>query len=515
MFKKTTCILICFLTAIIAFGQGAAKPGTTSKKQIEIENADKLEFDESKGAAKVLSGNVRCSHEGALLFCDTAYIYSETNKMTAWGHILITKGDSIRVTGDRLFYDGKTRIATLENNVKCVEKDMTLTTNLLTFDVGASVANYYNGGTIVNKENTLVSKNGHYYSATKEATFHYDVVLTNPDYKMNSDTLKYRIPTRTTYFIGPSIITSKSDYIYCENGWYDTDKEKAAFSKNALLVTSQQKLRGDSLVYDRLLKFGIAFGNVTLVDTSQRSIIYGDYIEYKELKSEALVTKKALYARILEKDTIFIAADTLYHRDIDSVNNFLNAYHHVKIYKTDLQAMCDSASLNTQDSLLQLFNTPVLWATRSQATAKLIKVDIGKNKIKGFHLENKAFLIQQVDSLNEDKFHQLSGRSIDGIIAEDTIRRVLVTGNAEILYYPRNKNSMIGLNKTNCSEIYMWLSKGEVDRVTMKPKTLGNIDPLRTVDIQNAKIKGFNWLYEKRPRSRFELHSEVKEPTKN
>lgn len=485
-----------------------------SKKQIEIRNADNLEYDESKNAAKILSGNVICEHEGALLYCDTAYIYSETNRMKAYGHVLIIKGDSIRVTGDSLLYEGKTRIATLKNNVKCVEKDMTLTTNFLTFDVGNSVANYYNGGTIVNKENTLVSKNGHYYSATKEATFHYDVVLTNPDYKMNSDTLKYKIPTRTSYFLGPSIILSKTDYIYCENGWYDTNKEKAAFSKNALLVTSQQKLRGDSLVYDRLLKFGRAFRNVTLVDTSQRSIIYGDYVEYHELKSEALVTKKAIYARIMDNDTLFIAADTLYHRDLDSVNNFLNAYHHVKIYKTDLQAMCDSATMNTQDSLMKLFNTPVLWSTNSQATSKLIKIDIGKNSVKGFHLDGKAFLIQQVDSMNKNKFNQLSGRTIDGLISEDTIRRVIVTGNAEVLYYPKNKDKLMGLNKTTCSEIYMWFKKGEIEKATMKPLTNGDIDPIKMVDIENAKIKGFNWQYAKRPRSRFDLHTIPKEDPK-
>lgn len=514
MFKRLLYIL-CLTAPFVLRAQN--KPVSESKKQIQIKNADNLNYDESKNSAKILSGNVICEHEGALLYCDTAYIYSEVNRMVARGNILITKGDSIRVTGDRLIYEGKTKIATLENNVKCVEKDMTLTTHLLTFDVGSSVANYYNGGTIVNKENTLVSKNGHYYSASKEATFHYDVVLTNPDYKMNSDTLKYKIPTRTSYFLGPSIILSKTDYIYCENGWYDTEKEKAAFSKNALLVTSQQKLKGDSLVYDRIQKYGRAFKNVTMIDTSQRSIIYGDYVEYRELKSEALVTQKALYARILDNDTIFIAADTLYHHDIDSVNNFLNAFHHVKIFKHDLQAMCDSATMNTQDSLLQLFNTPFLWGKNSQSTAKTIKMDIGKNRIKGFHLEEKAFLIQQADSLHPDKFNQLVGKSIDGIIEEDTVRRVVVTGNAEILYYPKNKTKLVGLNKTTSAEIYMWFKKGEIDRITMKPKTDGNIDPLKMVDVENAKIKGFNWQYNKRPLSRFELHQHdvANEPVQN
>jgi lipopolysaccharide export system protein LptA len=510
MYKKIIHSLLFLCWVLFLPAQTGNKSTGGSRKQIQVKNADKLTYDESLNDAKILSGNVLCEHEGALLYCDTAYIYSETNKMIARGHILITKGDSITVTGDRLLYDGKTKIATLENNVKCVEKDMTLTTNLLTFDVGASIANYYNGGTIVNKENTLVSKNGHYYSSTKEATFHYDVVLTNPDYKMNSDTLKYKIPTRTSYFLGPSIILSKSDYIYCENGWYDTNKEKAAFSKNALLVTSQQKLKGDSLIYDRSLKYGKAFGNVTMIDTSQRSIIYGDYVEYRELKSEALVTKNAIYARILEEDTVFIAADTLYHIDLDSVNNFLNAFHHVKVFKKDLQAICDSATMNTKDSLMILFNTPVLWSTNSQATSRLIKVDIGKSKIKGFHLEGQAFLIQQVDSLNKDKFNQLTAKAIDGIIIEDTIRRVIATTNAEVLYYPKNKAKAVGLNKTTCTEIYMWFKNGDIEKVTMKPKTVGNIDPLKDVDIENAKIKGYNWQYNKRPLSRYELHAPKK-----
>jgi lipopolysaccharide export system protein LptA len=478
----------------------------SGSKLIRIVSAESFSFDQEKNNAKLLTGNVVCEHDGALLYCDTAYIYQEDNRMSATGHILITKGDSIRVTGDKLFYDGKTKIATLTNNVKCIEKDMTLTTNLLTFDVGRSIANYYDGGTIVNKENTLVSKNGHYYSATKEAAFHYSVVLTNPDYKMNSDTLKYRFPNKTSYFLGPSIILSKTDYIYCENGWYDTDKEKAAFSKNALLVTSQQKLKGDSLFYDRTLKFGKAFRNVSLVDTSQKSIIYGDYIEYKELKSEALVTKKAIYARILDQDTLFIAADTLYHRDVDSVDNFLNAYHHVRIFKKDLQAICDSSTLNTKDSLLQLFKTPVLWSHNSQATSRVIKVDIGKNDVKGFKLDGKAFLIQQLDSVNTDKFNQLSGKIIDGFIREDTVRKVVVTGNAEIMYYPKNKDKIVGLNNTTCEIINMWMKSGEVEKVTLKPKTVGKIDPLVSVDVENAKLKGFNWLYNKRPVSRFDLH---------
>ncbi len=480
--------------------------GDGKTRLIKIKQAESLSFDKSRTNAQILRGNVICEHEGALLYCDTAYLYDEENKMEATGHVLITKGDSIRVTGEKLFYDGKTKMASLHNNVKCVEKDMTLTTNMLTFDVANSIANYFDGGTLVNKQNTLVSKNGHYYSSGKEASFHYDVVLTNPDYKMNCDTLRYKVNTRTSYFLGPSIIISKSDYIYCENGWYDTDKEKAQFSKNALLVTTQQKLRGDSLYYDRKLKVGRAFRNVTLVDTSQKSIIYGDYIEYREKNSEAMVTKKAIYARVVENDTLFIGADTLYHKDLDSVNNFLNAYHHVRLFKKDLQAVCDSATLNTKDSLIQLFKSPVMWSHRAQATAKYIKVDIGKEQIKGFTLDGKAFFIQLADSLIPDRYNQLTGKTIVGIIARDSIRKTTILGNAEALYFVKNDKKFVGLNRTKAPEIVMWMKNGDLARVTMKSKTEGTVDPINDVDIANAKLPGFNWQLEKRPKSKKDLH---------
>ncbi len=508
MFKPLFAIFIFVCIGTGAMAQAKKDKPEVSAKVIHVISAASLLFDQEKNNAKVLTGNVVCEHDGALLYCDTALIYDGEKKMQASGHILITKGDSIRVTGDKLLYDGKTRLAVLENNVKCVEKEMTLTTDFLNFDVANSVASYYNGGTIVDKENTLTSRRGHYYSATKEAAFHEEVVLVNPDYKIKSDTLRYQVPAKTAYFLGPSIILSKSDYIYCENGWYDTNKEKAQFSRNAVLITEHQRLTGDSMVYDRNQKIGWAYRNVVLTDTSQKSILYGDYVQYKETKSEALVTKKAIYARIVEKDTLFIAADTLYHRDLDSTNNFLNAYHNVRIFKPDLQGVCDSASLNTQDSLLQMFRTPVLWARKAQATAKLIRVDIGKNSVNGFHLDGKAFLIEQADSL--DKYNQLSGRTIDGIIRGDTVRRIIVSGNADMIYYPKSKNKLGMQNRTTCSEVYLWFEKGDVDRVSFKPKTEGQIDPIKDVDLENAKLKGFNWQYEKRPKSRVELHERTK-----
>ncbi len=500
--------IVFFLCFIVGESLSQNKINTGEKKVgklITIRHAKRLAYDQALGVdARRLIGDVECEHDGAVMRCDSAYLYSD-KKLEAFGHISIIKGDSIFVYGDSLRYDANTKLANLKGNVRCIEKDMTLTTSILTYEIGKGMASYYNGGKIVNKENTLTSKNGHYFSGNKELTFHYDVELVNPDYKMRSDTLRYNTINKTAYFIGPSIITSKENYIYCENGWYDTDNEVSRFSKNAIIVTKNQKLTGDSVFYDRKIGYGQATKNVKIIDTAQKSIIWGNYAEHFEKINRAIVTGKAVYGRIIEQDTLFMGADTLMYSQPDSTKTYVRAFRQVKIYKKDLQGLCDSLTYWLHDSLMTMYNSPILWTNNGQTTAKLIKVITGQKSIKYFELLDKATVIQKVDSLDAKKFNQVEGRKIEGFFSNDSIRKLNVIGNAQIIYYVKQKKHYKGVNKTLCSDLSVWFNSEGVDRATFRNKPESVIYPIADIDDEVLRVKHFNWQEAKKPKTKQDI----------
>ena len=59
----------------------------------------------------ILIGNVRITHNGMHLTCDSAVVYENSNSFLAYGNVHMTQGDSISLTGDSLYYDGTQEFA--------------------------------------------------------------------------------------------------------------------------------------------------------------------------------------------------------------------------------------------------------------------------------------------------------------------------------------------------------------------------------------------------------------------
>jgi lipopolysaccharide export system protein LptA len=259
------------------------------------------------------------AQEGTTLAADSAHFNNAANAFDAFGNVVITQSDGTIVYSDLLNYNGNTKLALLTGNVRLVDKQATLTTNYLTYNLGTKIGTYIGGGQVSNPPTLITSKTGYYFGTTSDAYFKHDVVVNTPDALINTDTLKYNSISKIAYFYGPTNILSKSDKtnLYTENGRYDTQYDQAWFGKKNLYTDGSKSLKGDSLFYDGKAGFGKAIRNVTFVDTEQKSTLKGNVGIYRKADESALITGNAYLTMLAEQDsakvdTIWMAADTLF-----------------------------------------------------------------------------------------------------------------------------------------------------------------------------------------------------------
>jgi len=462
-------------------------------------NAGELRHSGNLGDMTRALNNPVFEHEGAYLYCDSAWLYESTNTIDCYGHVRIKSSDTLNLYGKFLHYDGNTKIATVREDVKLVDKQSTLTTDLMIFDRNTGIANYTTGGKMVNGDNVLTSKRCYYYTNQKLMYFRDDVVLTNPEYKINCDTLKYNTVSRISYFLGPTILKGKDNYLYCEDGEYDRTTSKSRFSVNALLVDNNRRLTGDSLYYNEKLKFGKAVNHVVMTDTVRDVVIKGNYAEYWRTKGYTLFTKEAVAIMGDKKDTLYLHADTL-KATFDTTKNEtknLFAYHNTRFYRNDIQGACDSLNYSFADSLISMYRMPVLWSGKNQLTADTVKILTGKNSIREIFMNGTAFIVSKDTSEN---YNQIRGKNMVGHFVNNELSSIDVNGNAETVYYVREDNkALIGVNKAAGSRMRLYVHDSKIVQIVYFDKPAGNMFPLKKIPEDQRILKGFNWRFTSRP----------------
>jgi len=466
---------------------------------VHIEHADYMEGSERFGKnVQALFGNVRFRHHKTLMHCDSAFFYRDSNKVNAYGSIHIIQNDSINLYGDILYYIGNEDKAMVRENVRLVNKNVTLTTEFLDYDRKEDVAYYYNGGKVASGQNELVSDWGYYFPRSEEAHFRQNVVVSNPDYKMYSDTLLYYTIPEIIKIVGPTKIISERNEIYSELGFYDTQKDIAQLELNSSIKGKEQQLDGDTIYYDRNTGFGEVFSNMFLRDTINHIIIGGDYGYYNELTQEALVTKRAVLMQIQNSDTLYLHADTLRSDPIDSTEfQMVRAYHNVKFFRHDLQGRCDSMVYESKDSTNTFYKDPVIWANNNQMSASIIKFYSRNRAFNKAELIDNAFVIGPEDTTS---YNQIKGRKMTGYIKDNKLYRIDVEGNGQTIYYPKEDGAIIGVNKAEASNLTILLEEQQVTGIILRNQPAGNLNPPNLVTKEQSRLNGFRWLDNYRPK---------------
>ncbi len=516
---KKSSYFVCFCLLFLGtFELLAQEP-----KKIIIEYSDFGDKNETlMPGASLLTGNVRVSQDGMILTCNKAYYYENENYVKAFGNVQMVQGDTLFLNSKYAEYNGNSKQAYATGDVIMRSPESTLTTEIINFDRNSQQAYYNQKGTITNAENTLISDKGRYFVIKKMFQFRSAVTITNPKYVIKTNHLDYYTTSGHSYLFGPSTITSKENYIYTKKGFYNTKKNTGHFLNKSFIKYNDRIINGDSLYYDRNREFASATNNVKITDSINKGVVRGHYAEIYKQKDSLFMTKHAVAASLVDKDTVYIHAKKLLITGKEG-ERVLRGFNNARFFKKDLTGKCDSIHSDSKKALTKLIKNPVLWNFDNQMTGEIMHL-VGNNKtqkLDSLKVLNNAFLISK-DTIGTG-YNQVKGQNLYGKFRDSKLYECDIVKNTEVIYFMRNdEKELIGINKNVSSKINLTLDNNTVDTMTFFTNVDGTIYPEADLPENARKLRGFIWRGDERiktiedifPQDEKDLHERITKKTK-
>ncbi|WP_303226433.1 OstA-like protein [Alistipes indistinctus] len=319
-FLNLLCWTLCCGTGIA----GVALAAEPAPKVVDFSADVMRPVKIADSSALSLVGHVVFYHNGAVITCDSAIRFND-RMMDCYNNVIINK-DSTFIYGDRAEYNGNFNTARVFSPlVKIVDKDATLYTYNFSFNTLDNIGHYTGGGTMLQKENRLESRDGYYYADNRELIGVHDVEMKNPDYQLKSDSVSYNLDSEIARFYTRSYIWNKDDeFLTALKGSYDRKADLYTFTDQSYILTKTREVWADTILYKQNVQDALLVNNVQVADDEQQAVAFGDLIQYWGKERKALLTRDPVVASFQEsdsskRDTLYMRADSMfvftYNRD--------------------------------------------------------------------------------------------------------------------------------------------------------------------------------------------------------
>lgn len=180
---------------------------------------------------------------------------------------------------------------------------------------------------------------------------------------------------------------------------------------------------------------------------------------------------------------------------------FLEALKNVRIYKKNMQVVCDSLVYSDLDSLARLFKEPIIWQERvRQYTADSITVVISDGAMEKASLMSNAFITIQEDSI---LFDQIKATEMLAFFDEKGgLKRFDALGGASAVFFIEENDALATVNKTDSKMLSATFKDGEIQRIYYYDAPKNDGYPVVQLSDEEQRLKGFTWQPEKRPADR-------------
>lgn len=505
--------LLCLfvLSLLPALAQKKVKTAPKTDDRVYLVHSDELRYDQYGLVpdAQIVKGNVQFMHKGAKMWCDSAYFYQQTNSFRAFGHVRMVQGDTLSLTCERAYYDGQAQLMEARKNVWLKHRGQTLNTDSLNYDRLYNNAYFFEGGTLTDKNQKLVADWGQYYTQTREAVFYYNVKMIENDRIITTDTLQYNTLTSMAHVLGPSQITSKTGVIETRDGYLNTKTSMSTLYGRSTVNDKDKTITGDSLYYDDKTGQSEGYGDVVYVDKKNKNSLLCQRFKYNEKTGVGWATGKLFAKDYSQKDTLYVHADSVkfftYNINTDSVYRMAHCFKHVRAYRQDVQAVCDSMVANSKDSCLTMYRDPIVWNANRQLLGEVIKIYMQDSTVKEAHVLGQALSVEQMpDSVH---FNQLSSKDMFAYFIDGNVRRNDAVSNVRSIYFSVDDkdSTLIGLNYLETDTMRMFISAERQLQKIWTCRFEATLYPMSQIPPGKEKLEAFGWFDYVRPLNKDDL----------
>ena len=498
-------IILAIVTLLFLAMPGWAK----EESRIYLLHSDRLYHDTQIDAkAQILVGNVQFRHDEVLMYCDSALFYEASNSLDAFGNVRMVQGDTLSLAGDVLYYNGSDKLAKVRNNVVLVHGQMTLYTDSLDYDRLYNVGYFFEGGNLITKDNDLKSDWGEYHPETKVAVFNYNVQMVSPPSPQEArtvlltDTLYYNTETSVANARGPSTIDDGDCHIYTEMGYMNSKNNDMTLLNRSEMSNIGKKLIGDSIVWNSVDSIGEAFGNVVYTDLLNNNAMTGNYCYYDDRIGYTLGTDSACIMDFSQgADTMYMHADSIkmytFNIKTDSVYRIMYAHNHVRMYRADIQGVCDSLIYHTGDSVMIMYKDPIIWTGLQQLLGEEIQAFMNDSTIDSIYVLRQTLSCERIDDRH---YNQVAGHEMHSYMKDGELEMTHVIGNVIVNYYPFDDDSlMVAMNHIESTEMKMFMGENRKLKKIWMPAATGTFYPLPMIPSNLRFLENFQWFDYVRP----------------
>ncbi len=497
--------------------------------------ADSLKYrGDTKQAA--LFGNVSLVNGSQKLFTNQLDYDLNTKTATYFTGATMTN-NTTQLSSKRGYYYVKNDEIYFRDSVVVIDPEFSLRSDTLKFNTKSKTV-FFLGPTLIKTDTSQIYCEAGYYDTQNEtAEFRKNAQYKRGEQQAVADTMNYDGRKKEYDLKGNARFTDKNQDAAADHIRYEQNKDKYYLTGSASYRDSTRNIVAEEIIYDRKNELystkgrsrisdppqileadavayaqgngtGVATGNVIWQDTSSNLTILAEKADYNRatnyLKATGGKQGRPLMITKVENDSLFLSSDTLLATQmIDTLNKdtirMLFAYYRVRIYKNNLQAVCDSLSYIASDSTFRLYKDPIVWSDTSQFIADTVHILLKNNRIDRVLLRNNAFILNSPDEIF---FNQIKGRDITAFFDSTELRRMDVQGNAEAVYYARDdKGGYVGVNKTVASEMLLNFGDNQIDNIRFYEQPKSDLLPMKQADHETLKLRGFRWETRLRPRS--------------